>query len=55
MTIDTAIRGHVIDPAPEQDAYDVCERCGWAIQDDAHGRGLVTMITGNPECYGEAK
>ena len=47
-----AIRGHVVDPDPDQDAYDVCERCGHAIQDDVYGRGLVTMTTGNPECYG---
>ena len=43
---------HMIDPAPEQAAYDVCERCRQAVNDYADGRGLVTMLTGNPECYG---
>ncbi len=46
---------HVIDPAPEQQAYDVCARCGLAITERADGRGLVTMLTGNPECYGVAR
>jgi len=40
------------DPEPDQGAYDVCERCGQAINDYADGRGLVVMVTGNPECYG---
>lgn len=48
----SADSGHVIDPEPEQDAYHVCGKCGQAIQDDVYGRGLVTMIKGNPECYG---
>ena len=47
---------HVIDPEPEQDAYDVCLHCGQAIQQDIYGRGLVTMIpAGNPECYKSGK
>ncbi len=46
--------GHVVDLAPDQDEYEVCARCGHAIQDDVYGRGLVTMTTGNPECYGRS-
>ncbi len=44
---------HVIDPEPDQSAYDVCGRCGKAVQLDVYGSGaLVTMIGRNAECYG---
>ena len=49
----SASDGHVLDPEPEQQAYDVCARCGKAIHLDVHGSGvLVTMIGRNAECYG---
>lgn len=45
--------GHVIDPEPEQGAFDVCVKCGQAIHVDVYGSGrLVTMIGRNAECYG---
>lgn len=50
----SADSGHVVDPDPDQGAYDVCARCGLAIQDDVYGRGLVAMVTGNTECYGRS-
>jgi hypothetical protein len=43
---------HVIDADPEQDAYDVCERCGKAIQLDHVTGQLRTMIGWDAECYG---
>ena len=43
---------HVIDPAPGQSAYDVCERCGKPIQLDHVTGQLRTMIGWNAECYG---
>jgi hypothetical protein len=46
--------GHVLDTAPEQQAYDVCARCGQAVQVDVYGSGrLATMIGRNFECYGK--
>ena len=51
----SASDGHVLDPEPEQQAYDVCARCGKAIHLDVHGSGvLVTMIGRNAECYGKS-
>jgi len=48
----SASDGHVIDPQPEQQAYDVCLHCRKAIQLDVYGSGrLVTMIGRNFECY----
>ena len=51
----SAADGHVLDPEPEQQAYDVCARCGKAIHLDVYGSGvLVTMIGRNAECYGRS-
>ena len=44
--------GHVVAP-DDGGPYDTCQKCGQPIRDDAYGRGLVTMLTGNPECYGQ--
>lgn len=43
---------HVIDPNPEQSAYDVCLNCGKAIQVRTDTGELVTTLGWNPECYG---
>lgn len=48
----TADQGHVVAP-DDGGPYDTCERCGLPIRQDACDRGLVTMLTGNPECYGK--
>ena len=51
----SAADGHVLDPEPEQQAYDVGARCGTAIHLDVYGSGvLVTMIGRNAECYGRS-
>jgi hypothetical protein len=51
-----AASGHVVDPEPEQQAYDVCAECGQAIHLDVYGSGqLVTMIGRNAECYGRRR
>jgi len=48
----SASDGHVVDPAPEQQAFDVCVYCGKAIHLDVYGSGrFVTMIGRNFECY----
>jgi hypothetical protein len=47
-----ATDGHVVNPDPDQQAYDVCLHCKQAIQVDVYGSGrLVTMIGRNTECY----
>ncbi len=44
--------GHVTDPDPDQDAYDVCSPCGRAIRPDGSSGAMVTIIGFNRECYG---
>jgi hypothetical protein len=43
---------HVIDPDPDQQAYDICLGCGKVIQLRTDTQQLVTTIGWNPECYG---
>ena len=46
-----AAAGHVVDPDPEQSAYDVCAKCGKPIQADYLTGALVTIVGRNAECY----
>ena len=49
----SASDGHVVNPEPEQQAYDVCLHCKQPVQADVYGSGrIVTMIGRNAECYG---
>lgn len=43
-------RRHFIDPDGESLAYDTCGNCGQPVTE--RSGGLVTMVTGNGECYG---
>lgn len=43
--------GHVLDLAPEQQAYDVCAKCAKPIQADYLTGQLVTIVGRNAECY----
>lgn len=43
-------RAHLVDPDGESLAYDTCANCGQPVT-ERRGQ-LVTMTTGNAECYG---
>jgi len=47
-----AADGHVVELAPEQQAYDVCAKCAKPIQADYLTGALVTIVGRNAECYG---
>jgi hypothetical protein len=46
-----AASGHVLDLAPEQEAFDVCAKCAKPIQADYLTGELVTIVGRNAECY----
>jgi hypothetical protein len=46
-------RAHYVDPDDDAlRAYDTCANCGQAVTDHWASGELVTMTTGNAECYG---
>jgi hypothetical protein len=43
---------HVISDESYGQPYDTCQRCGKPVNDYGDGRGPVTILGENPECYG---